>query len=101
MRNLKCPSCGAPIRGTEETQCEFCGAYLVEEEHTTEFSDRMKNIGNNIMDSFENISEKISYETQKTHIDSNFNWFLFFVLFFVVPPVAIIYLIFNLIGAKR
>ena len=105
MRNLKCPSCGAPVKGPDDNYCEFCGAYLVPDEeynnNHSDFANSMENIKQNIMGSFENISNKINEETRKNHIDKNFNWFLFFILFFVCAPVAVIYLIFNLVGAKE
>ena len=105
MKNLKCPSCGAPVKGPDDNYCEFCGAYLVDDEsHNNthdEFSDTMKNIGHNIMGSFENITSKINEETSKAHVDKNFNWVLFLILMFFCAPVGIIYLIFNLVGAER
>ena len=97
----KCPMCGASLK-LDAKECEYCGTNVYEDEkdkyvkenYTTDSSS--SNNANADFDSLKDLHEKLTSSMSQLRPKKSFNIVLFIVLFFVMPPFAIFYLIFNI-----
>ena len=97
MQNLRCPSCGAPIKKTDTT-CTYCGAYITEKEEKndnkrTKTKNTLNDIADSVFDTIDHVSGKIKQRKNK-----EFNWLLFIILCILFVPGAIIYLLIYMFG---
>ena len=115
MKQLRCPSCGAPVERSS-VKCTYCGAFLTEDEEknkTTQQSERQKKINDitdNVFNTIDHVSKKVEAMAREKREEmsvrkekSNFSVLLFIILLIILPPVGILYLIFHLIfnGGKK